>query len=752
MQPGALAAREVSDYKSRVLVDGVERPHKDWSVDRALPASDLPDQVAAWSGVEAATGSVTFLPDESVSRGGVSPWNSDRWMPVRGSRVVIQVGDGQRWWTVFTGRLDVPSGEVDSSEIPVKVIDDFDSLSARVSHDALLREMPPLQRGQNYRRSGLVSTFYVDLAARAAGFYMTPVQEPNTVVMVPCQGGMWPHSGTLRAAGPLTGFDQGVRVPVNNPAPWGFAVSNFNTVYYPRYKEPSTTPLQVSLLVAPDHTGVGKVECVFGTAAKFTVNVASTRQVFVEVTLGGVTREVCRLGYAQTNGAVSFTAVMKGGAVTLRSNTGHEVSGSGFSGTALLSEVVITGDENARLAGFMVNHPTETYMEHRPSREYAPNAVIDTENVSFLGVLAAQKAITAQSAESLLSDIGDSVLYAAWIDELGVLQFASSYGIRWRNSVRTITTRDDVLSLPWEDALLGSRSKVTVTYEDALVSRSRFEMVSVWRGSTEQLGSDEVRETIIEPGDDEAWVGVADRRAIGAYNWSIYNEKRGSYMGYSFTKSDAYYSPNGLDYATELQKIGPAAWKVSHRMGPLPAGVEAETRTADGDEANAGALRSWNRNDALPLVQAGAKAVWREMEYTPTGVSGTGPEVVHEGGKWLMEATAQRIAQYLQSQTAVPKPAAKSVAVVPDPRLQLGDKIILESDDYMGVRLSAAICGVHLGYSLGDGLSQELDLAVTDLEITGQTYGQFNMGASQTYGQFNNGNQSYSAFNAATSD
>ena len=731
MQAGSLVTSDVMAFVSRVLVDGVERPHVSWSVDRSF-SGGLPAQVAGWSGITQATASVDWASDKDVTEGGLNPWNrSTGWVPHKGAKVEIFAGDGASEWKQFTGVIDKTTGSVGGG-FQSSCIDRYDDLAAAVSHDALLRTMPPLVDGGEYRGVGLVATYYVDLAMRAGGFYCTPTQEPNAVLFVPCQGGIWPHAGTVQDAGALVPSAE-IRHAENRIAPWGFAVCNFTATYLPRYSQVSSVPVQISVMIAPDHAGNFTFTVNYGGGTFVRLFVTPDRLVVAQVN-DGTFKEACRLTAGQMAGATVVTMLVKPSGISLRNDLGETISGAGFAGSGETGTIVTVGDANTRVAGLQVNHPTETYMEHRPSR-FVPSAVIGTDYVGHLGTLGASKAVGDTTSAELISEISEATLSAMWIDEAGVLRWESSVALRLQYSMQTVTTLDDITSLGWEDSLLGSRSKVTVRWKDLSLSTGRYQNVLVYEGAAQTLGSNERLEEIITPPDNEAWVMVDDDATrLGAYNWPPYNTKKGSFVGVDYVLDGNSVPPAGHPFvAIELTKIGPDAWKVIHNVeGSFSAGVEATTSTS----ATNADLYSHNRNKGLPRVSAGARAMWTEREVTPTGPSGVGPELVHEGGFWVQDVIAANIASYLQAETSSPRPVITDLGVVYDPRRQLGDKITISSPNLMGVTLQALVTGISNGAGAG-GFEQSLTVVITDASTTYTTYEQFNAeGGTLTYAQW----------------
>ncbi|ALQ32204.1 hypothetical protein ATC04_17785 [Arthrobacter sp. YC-RL1] len=138
-------------YTSRVLVNGVVRPHLSWSVDRDL-VGDLPEQVVAAGGVAQASGSIVWASDEDVSDGGRNPWNpSTGWIPAEGDKVQIFAGDGTSEWSQFVGVIDSSTGDIGGG-FQSKIVDRIDDFSRKVRLPALVDVMPPVEGQTAFRR------------------------------------------------------------------------------------------------------------------------------------------------------------------------------------------------------------------------------------------------------------------------------------------------------------------------------------------------------------------------------------------------------------------------------------------------------------------------------------------------------------------------------------------------------------------------------------------------------------------------
>lgn len=726
MQPGIFAAGDVRATTTRVLVDGVQRPHISWSVDREL-SGDLPQQVVAGSGITQATGKVAWASAETVSDIRSNPWNpATGWLPTKGASVVIYAGDGISEWVQFTGVIDRTTGSLRAG-LESTIIDRYDDLSAAVTHEALLAVMPPSVPGGAFRGTGLVHTYYVDLAMRAGGFYCTPAQEPHCALSVPCQGGMWPHLGTSV----LAGTQNAASYPSNSFAPWGFAVSNFSNTYLANSPQTASTPVQLTFMVAPNHNGFYYMRAAYGSTY---VQLSINSNWIATAIIGGTTVASFTLsGKGGFEGRV-VQMLVKGGAVQLKASTGQSSTGSAsFSGSTTMGTVTVSGDAGTRVAGIQISHPSTAAQEFA-SIGFVASAVINTSNTTFMGISPAIPAIEAEPAVDILKAISEASLAGLWIDELGVMQWWPALALQAQQSRETLTTLNDIIDLEWEDSLLGARSKVTVKYQAPSVKISRWQNVELYVGNGATLESEEVAEEVIGPDDDKAWYGVDETpRRLGTSNWGLYNNRRGSFIGGFFSSSGDTISEAGLTLSISFTKSGVARYKVKHTAGVYPADVTANLATSP----TAADLWERNRDKPLPRVGGHGFAQWNEGQFTPTGAGGVGPELVHETGIWIPADIIERIATYLQGQTSVPKPVVTGLEVLFNPRRQLGDLATVTSRKLLGVTMSALVVGVSTSAN-GNKVSQSLAVRISEVTRSSKTYKEVNdslPGSPLTYTQ-----------------
>lgn len=743
MQAGSLVLSDSMFYKSRVLVNGAVRECASWSVGREL-SGDLPAQVAAVSGLVQATGTIVWVEENDVDDMPTTPFNtSSGWLPRRGNRVEIFAGDGTTEWKVFTGLVDSSSGSVGES-LQSTIIDDRDKLSGDFRHDALLRVMPPISRGAaDYRGVGLTYLYFVDAALRTSGFYATPPAEARQAVSVPAQSSMWPERGGM-SAGAVGGYEPSAPswAETYNSVD-GVAIANVKCTYAPSVSLPFGNLFRMSLTIDPSHSGSSYVTSYFDGSNNVQLAVAPSRTVVARC--NGV--EVCRLAMGSS---VRVSLVIEGSSWELRTNTGVSSSGSIAPPTsASLDRVVVLADQGARVAGFHVCYPaTSTRWDYT---KFVPSAKYQIDDMTLFGIIDAAPAIVDGSCFDLLDEISQATLSAMWIDEHGVFRWAPSTTLAKSATVRELNTADDILSLPWEDNLLGTRSKVTVKQRVPAITVSRWDNVLWHQGSAETMESGQVKNDFISPEADEDWVGATYPMILlgDPGGSSASNSGHGSFSGAVLT--DGTVEDLGNAYLTaSLSKVNAITYKLNHSVGSLPSGKKLELRYPSESST------IWKRwlKQSFPVIRGHAKTSWTDLEVagSPAGPSWA-PVLDHEVGHWLSReggedgVAIERLANYLAAQTSASLPTIGDMPVVPDPRLQLGDRVTIRSDKYIGAVFTAIITGISL--SAGDSFSQSISVRLTSLQSTFQsydawnsqypgvlTYDQWAVLTTQTYDQF----------------
>lgn len=710
MQAGNLVSSDVSAFTTRVLVNGVERAHESWSINREI-VGDLPEQVVGGSGIKQATGTIVWAEQPDVSETAPNPWNAGAgWLPKAGERVVIRTSDGVTEWPQFVGVIDETSGDVGGSPQST-IIDYTDWLNTPFNHSTLLRLHPPRSEGAGYLGVGLTPAYLIDRLFRRAGFYATPAMEPGVVMSAPLQTSTWPEYGVIVSAGSMSGGN--VTHGLNSRAPWGWAMRDFAATYNPQGSISRTDPVQLTCMVAPDHTGSFRVDANYGTA-KIRLWINQGRAAVA--TLDGV--EVCRMSMGA--GTV-VTLLVKNGVWTLKNDVGNATTGSrSFPAGDAMTTVQIGGDANSRIAGVQVAKPTT--MSEFQSVNYTPSAYLDSS--TLLGIQDAMPSIVNRTVADVLDEVSKATLSPFWFNESGKLVMYGSDVLRRQAPVRTVTTLDDITKLSWTDSRLGVRSSVTVKYQYPAINRSRYSNVLLWQGSGETMVSSQEKEMFAKEPGDEDWAAIDDFTVSNEGGNAAFNEGRGSWVathledskgGFSSSAGYATWSPiRFIDDETRLFKVV---------VGTLPAGMKLVLATPE-DAAN---YHPRMRGLNMPVLRGRARVKWADMTLTSaiTGPAGF-PALEHEVGPWSVQTDnttiQQRIVDFIASQVSTPQPTIDNLGVTYDPRRQLGDVITVSSPKLMGVELRCLIVGIS--NSAGDSFTQSLSVRVISVKSTFTTYDQ----------------------------
>lgn len=724
MQSGSLAGGDVRALTSRVFVDNIERAHESWSVARDI-VGDLPEQVVAGGGIRQATGSITWAEQPDVTGTAANPWNSSAgWLPQTGQIVSISVSDGITEWIQFRGVIDETTGDVGDSP-QSSVIDCTDYLNQPFHHPTVLRLHPPKSEGAAYLGVGMTPAYLVDQLFRGCGFTATPSREPNSVMSAPMQTSMWPEWGDIVSAGSVTGG--GITHGINNRAPWGWCMSDFTATYNPYTTVTRTDPVQLTCMVAPDHTGSFTLDANYGTGKiRLWINTGRSAVAMLD----GV--EVCRL----TLGAGTVvTLLVKGGAWTVKNNLGASISGT----TTLpagsdLTTVTLTGDANSRIAGVQVSKPTPA--SEFQSLSYGVGYYQETAQLT--GLMDVLPSTVDRTVIDLLTEISKATLSPFWFNEQGVLSWYGSDVLRSRAPVQTVTTLDDITKLSWTDSRLGMRSTVAVKYKFPALNRSRYSSVMLWQGSGETMTSGEQKAMFAQEPSDEDWVEIDDFTVSNAGSLTAFNQGRGTWIGaYLEDASGAWTSATGYDSWT-LQTIDDETRLFNVTVGTLPAGKTLVLGTPD-DATN---YFPRMRGIGMPILRGRARVKWADL-YLSSAITGPAgfPALEHDGGVWSVQTantTIQtRLADFIAAQVTAPSPTITGMEVVYDPRRQLGDVITISSPALLGIELTALIVGVR--NSAGDSYSQSLDVRIITKKSTYATYAEYDKtlaGTGLTYAQW----------------
>ena len=745
MQAGSLAGGPVRSIRSYAIVNGVQRPMLDWSLDREI-GSDLPAGVAGGTGVVQATGQVTWAPD-TVDNGSRSPWNPGMgWVPASGDRIEIWQGDDTTSWVQFTGRIDDTAGEVGGT-MTSTIVDRIDDLSERADLPPLVDVMPPITTSGAFRRLRVTPRGILVLALRRAGFYQTPTTEAHSVVDVPAVSTMWPHIGTVTYC---TARNDTTVAP---EWPDGLFLSNCTANYAPADPRTGNRAVQLTMHVSAAHAGVATLQVQYGNRYMSLRSAGSAHLVIIDGTV------VCSIPRRASDGSLVVQALIRNGQAQLRTSIGGSASGSASWGvTSAMTEVRIAAEPGSRVNGFIVSHPEQSWHEFS-NLTWMPTAQITTGTMH--GTMAALRGTRTSTVRDVMDDAASALLLPYWIDESGVMQVIGSDVLRGRYPQVSVTTADDILSLAWRRDLLAHRSRVQVTYGTTAITRHADYSASVWEpGSTITLENGETDEQIVTPGPDEDWIMVGTSW-YGLAQVNELNRGRGTWVGGMVTDgTTSKWANSGPvdDLEASIEAIGPQAWKITHTAKNLTGSQQIQLRTQHEDFSGTSVLwrEWWGQN--LPILRAKAAFTVANVDYPAVTTGGVGPVLEHDCGLWATSHLAssettvvKRVRDFLAEQVRAPHPVITGLSILPDPRLQLGDVITVDSD-LLGVSLRCLIVGKHSSGNR-DGCDLTLDVRVLDVTVTATTWQAFEdalpdgmdytafeaiWGSAATYTDFNN--------------
>ena len=710
MLEGSLSVSDVPTFKARVKVNGVERRIRNFAVDAQM-RSDLPAKMVDSIGSANRVGSIDWAQPLAVQNVGATPYRvSDTWFPRRGDTVTIEVGDGTNWWKRFTGVIRHTTGSPGSPGSS-EILSELSGFEKTISSEALLAQMPPIEGAGNVARfTGLTIMHHFDKAARLAGFHATLAPESRPMLSAPLQGSVLPEGEfeTLKI-GSTVGY---------YPAPWGLAAAGFSTTYIPGLSTFGDTAIQISLMVAPAHSGAASIIVRYGASRSLRVSINSSR--IASVFDGDTQLASLPLGSSEI-----VCAIFRDGTATLKaSSTDTQVQGTYQPPTSAATEVSVSADTAARIAGVLVSQP-RGWNDFRPLA-HKSTAIYQMATPAggspLWGALSATPRVEKQQVESRLSTLCDAALMAMWVDEEGRLVFCPSNQLRGRAPVQEVTTARDVFGIEWSDRLVRSAASVRVTYNYPYRVSANLPSVTVASGtsSSTQLLGGETRQAVYSPPAGEDWVGVDETMdSLGAtLPWTAINRGSGSMTGMTFVDDTGRELTGSYGWFYKMKRIGVAAWVVEHSTANLPSGVAGELRSPEDNSS----IWKNRRNLAMPLIRAYVKLMWKEQEKVKdTGLPGGVLEL--DCGGLISEDLAGRLADYLKSLMETDFATLSAVPLAPDPRRKIGDTITISSPNYLGVSLNCLITSISEEH---DGeYRQTCEVDVLSVKTLSETWGEW---------------------------
>lgn len=721
---------DVTEVSGRLEINGVEVPASDLSVTRSIP-SNLPDQVAGVGGYTAASGSATVSPSAVISDKSPTPWGAGTPQPLE--PVTAHAVSGTNRVPVFSGLVDSTKGSASEPDTDVTLVDISDRLSRTVSMWPLAAEMPPptTDGSTNKRNIDLMTTYYVDRVLRDCEFYSTPPRLAYCVMSAPLQGSTWPEVGTL-----WTSNREGTiqNSPWWTEVPWGVAAKSFFADYRPNIAQwggadgtLSSRAMEISFCAGPMQRNSGRIAVEWNDGAALAVSVTSARSVIAQVRFSadGVPGEwqsivTATAGELGTDWRVASVRFAPRGdntmGVSIKADTGVEVgpraSSIPYSVLTRTAENVNVRFTDNAIGGIQVAFPGRAH----EATNHVPTAVLSAPTA--FRSLRGNPAIEATPAIDLLTEWSKAECAAMWIDEDGVFQWRNRNKFTTGPVAATVSSSSDLLDLTWSHDAQGASRQAIVKYKDVAAQWSKRSRVVVWQGSGQTMEPGDSVEDFVSIPEGEAWVGidVSPQLFQAETSKQAFNKGQGSWVGFVGYDADGNESGNGkyVGYTYDVEWITEATLKVSQAwLGSVPSGVDhIKLQTRDGGTA----LKPQWQGMNLPVFRAQTKLMFADATRAANvGGPRNAPDLEHSTGWWVQSRTAANdLAFWLAQQTVKPRPIVEGVEIMPDPRLQLGDKIRVHDTHRTGLRITGVITEIKQSIAAGDH-SMSLRLLVTEI-------------------------------------
>lgn len=734
------------------------------SVDRQL-VTDMPDGTRLITGYPAASAQVTLsgYVDQTPGASKSIAWLLNPAEPTSpmyrsdalGAPIIIQAGlyvggaAAPELFTIFTGTVDDYTCDMEAGTVTLTCLDPRTKLTSA----------PPLPAG--VFSSDVVADTYLAGAkgqlltpawvlyqmCENLGLYASPPPRTNVAFRQTNHGAAWPEIPWPAAytVASLTGTDWtagkfAAQVPVNSftqfynspPAgnPNGVIPGNIgasgNAWFFECWVKPdSSTAATVSPntalhLTLNNTAGSPGVELEMGAVAA-SIGAALTPYAFVFLLPSSATTQVTSSTTIPNDGAWHYYAAHFRWVDTTHFTVTFYVDGTSNTQNGTLSAAATA---NIGPLTALVQHlvPTESI---QVTNELAPalsnNAFVASQMVDIdpsLNQLTTIPDLTGQDAWGTIQQIAQAEGAIAGFDELGVFRFVNRESLRQQTDQRTITPKYSLKSLDQEMGLSFVRNHIQVPVNLLQVQAPG----TVWdTGSTVHTVGANSTSVLYVTTDNP----VADVDTVGEVMPS-----GGGVAGLSYYR--ACTAPNGhgntrTNLTMLVTQTGPSSLTIQViNPNPQPVWLVSPTDAAfPSGSIGTPILRVGGVNItpiATPPVEGGnaaAGSIVADEQWPPLQPDGTGGAASNPRGEQLLVLSANPFVQDGDSAQAYgsdllidlsrPRPLWRRTAIVTDPRLQLGDRVLIQDPDTTMVDGSALIVGSHVTVSRTDW-NQTLDL------------------------------------------
>lgn len=722
MQGGRWNDTATQTVKTRIIVNGIERKGK-----AQLDAQCFEGHPSGATSSPATTATLTLEPPRSTTAQAPNPMaaqvHSGVWPPLAGQPVTVDVGDGDQWWRMFTGRVDYTEGAMSDAGVQVECVDESIRLELRAPLGAMHWRNAYANTGlESFGQAtpapfDLQSATLVEHAARMAGFAARMAPDGTTVLYVPMVGSAHPAIGQVYFGDFGTGgtTERAVWGGPDGPTFIGnkwlsltHTTATSSVVEATMDLPPRVAGLGwVSLLVkgkkTTDRTGTSRAPFIaydhdndvirwgFATSMRGGGLVPTSRvtQQGTPIPRDGASRAALRFTARDTSTILHrFQVRTNAGAsidVRLTDGSGDIEAGWG----SQYSEYLGAGPMGAIHVAFAP--PAFALLSQ------APSARIRYKNTSALD---STRDLGSMTSDDVLRSLADAELGAYWVDRLGSFEYAGP-GVREDQAVAaTLTTDLDVSDWSWVHSTDQRAKRVRI--ERLVPSQPSRLGTLLWANmdGREGLQNNELSELFAAPGADEDWLYVDVNPVLIANDGGVWPARialpsrsvYGSTIVNTSTDGEAWQLFN---VSFGIERLGRQSVKWTTQVGTLGTNEVVHLRIPFNAENVPVSYQG------LPLPRLlGAKVVWKERTDTYSGATIGREEYVHDAGWWVQSSGAlTRLRTALIAAAVDARPVYRDVIVRADPRLDVGDHINLR--DTSATTYDAVILGIKSEWANG---------------------------------------------------
>ncbi|HLR94763.1 MAG TPA: hypothetical protein VK053_09570, partial [Jiangellaceae bacterium] len=602
-----------------------------------------------------------------------------------GSQVSLLRGDGKAWWRHWGMMIDQRDGTLLDGSANLEAVDVKHRLNTPIRQRALLSRMH--EHTFFWRQIALASTWLVDKIFKDCGFNATPGQTAQSRLVVPLMGSMWPYQGTAKQAGKGSTWSAQPSWIMRTTSSWEGStpyLSNGNAEYlmthYSRFPETHIEVFSNTASNAASGTvyietvnddGIGSVLAWDNENKRFgygSVNSSGTRAMAWHP-MGNASRVGIR--------AIPATGTILN--VRMKTNDGLDVSKT-FDTTGLPSNWAATQvrvkydstDTSAPFRGLWVAHNPSPQLS---VVDFSPTARIRSRLFNFWSF---SRDIFDEKGIDVLSRMADAMCASFWIDDNGHAQWADNGVFEAQSNVFDVNTMNDIEDWGWSEDAESSAQYVRLARTRGAITSSNNRSVQVWQAEgSNDYARGETWEEFVNVPDEEDWIGVDStfHYIDGSTPWTQFG--MGTMIGATLTNQNNDGEAWSIwNWEAQLEELGYRAYKWTATFNPGSSNDRINLRVPAGSDAP-NAPNAW-KNKSMPVMRGYAK-ITTMSDYDDSYTSTDNPRglYLHEHDvEWFIQNTG-RLADmrtYLAIEMGRRWPVLSSIKILPDPRIELGDR------------------------------------------------------------------------------